>query len=90
MIKIFWLLYEHAKNVLLFMCKNNISHNDIHNFIMIFMHDVYKFIPTYRLTLSGYPTRETINQIGVALQATTYTQTCNVAISSYYRGSDSW
>ena len=32
----------------------------IHNFIMIFIHDVYKFIPTYRLTLSGYPTRETI------------------------------
>ena len=30
---------------------------------MIFIHDVYKFIPTYRLTLSGYPTRETINQI---------------------------
>ena len=43
------------------LCKNNISHNDIHNFIMIFIHDVYKFIPTYRLTLSGYPTRETIN-----------------------------
>ena len=35
------------------------SYNDIHNFIMIFIHDVYKFIPTYRLTLSGYPTRET-------------------------------
>ena len=42
------------------------SYNDIHNFIMIFIHDVYKFIPTYRLTLSGYPTRETIHQIGVA------------------------
>ena len=24
------------------LCKNNISHNDIHNFIMIFIHDVYK------------------------------------------------
>ena len=51
-------------------CKNNELHNsynDIHNFIMIFIHDVYKFIPTYRLTLSGYPTRETIHQIGVAL-----------------------
>ena len=23
------------------------SYNDIHNFIMIFIHDVYKFIPTY-------------------------------------------
>ena len=34
---------------------------------MIFIHDIYKFIPTYRLTLSGYPTRETIHQIGVAL-----------------------
>ena len=33
---------------------------------MIFIHDVYKFIPTYRLTLSGYLTRETIHQIGVA------------------------
>ena len=35
--------------------------------IMIFIHDVYKFIPTYRLTHSGYPTRETIHQnlIGV-------------------------
>ena len=43
-----------------------LNDNDIHNFIMIFIHDVYKFIPTYRLTLSGYPTRETINQIGVA------------------------
>ena len=42
------------------------NYDDIHNFIMIFIHDVYKFIPTYRLTLSGYPTRETINQIGVA------------------------
>ena len=42
------------------------SYNDIHNFIMIFIYDVYKFIPTYRLTLSGYPTRETIHQIGVA------------------------
>ena len=58
-----------AFNILLCMCKNNeihISYNDIHEFIMIFIHDVYKFIPTYRLTLSGYPTRETINQIGVA------------------------
>ena len=35
--------------------------------IMIFIHDVYNFISTYRLTLSGYPTRETIHQIGVAL-----------------------
>ena len=34
--------------------------------IMIFIHDVYKFIPTHRLTLSGYPIRETIHQIGVA------------------------
>ena len=34
---------------------------------MIFIHDIYKFIPTYRPTLSGYPTRETIYQIGVAL-----------------------
>ena len=33
---------------------------------MILIHDVYKFIPTYRLTLPGYPTRETIHQIGVA------------------------
>ena len=43
------------------------SYNDIHNFLMIFIHDIYKFIPTYRLTLPGYPTRETIHQIGVAL-----------------------
>ena len=35
--------------------------------IIIFIHDIYKSIPTYRLTLSGYPTRETIYQIGVAL-----------------------
>ena len=42
------------------------SYNDIHNFLMIFIHDIYKFIPTYRLTLPGYPTRETIHQIGVA------------------------
>ena len=34
---------------------------------MIFIHDIYKFIPTYRLTLPGYPTREIIHQIGVAL-----------------------
>ena len=36
--------------------------------IMIFIYyDIYKFIPAYQLTLSGYPTRETIHQIGVAL-----------------------
>ena len=43
------------------------SYNDIHNFIMIFIYDIYKFIPTYRLIFSGYPTRETIHQIGVAI-----------------------
>ena len=40
----------------------------IFNFLMIFIHDIYKFIPTYRLTLSDYPTHETIHQIGVALK----------------------
>ena len=44
----------------------HISYNDICNFIMIFIHEVYRYIPTYRLTLSGYPTGEK-NQIGVAL-----------------------
>ena len=59
-----------VEETLLHKVKNNeihISYNDIHNFLMIFIHDIYKFIPTYRLTLPGYPTRETIHQIGVAL-----------------------
>ena len=45
----------------------NSKNNDIHNYMMIFIHDVYKLIPTYRLALSGYLTRETIHQIGVTL-----------------------
>ena len=58
-----------VEETLLHNVKNNEIHNsynDIHNFLMIFIHDIYKFIPTYRLTLPGYPTRETIHQIGVA------------------------
>ena len=58
-----------VEDTLLHKVRNNEIHNsynDIHNFLMIFIHDIYKFIPTYRLTLSGYPTRETIHQIGVA------------------------
>ena len=58
-----------VEDTLLHTIRNNEIHNsynDIHNLLMIFIHDIYKFIPTYRLTLSGYPTRETIHQIGVA------------------------
>ena len=41
----------------------------IHNFIMIFIHYIYKYSPTYRITLPSYPTRETNYQIGMALGA---------------------
>jgi hypothetical protein len=50
--------------------------NAIHNFIMIFMGYIYKYSPTYRLTVSGYPTRETIYQIGVAPPKQFSTVTC--------------
>ena len=56
-----------VEDTLLHKVRNNEIHNSYNNFLMIFIHDIYKFIPTYRLTLSGYPTRETIHQIGVAL-----------------------
>ena len=36
---------------------------------MIFIHYIYKYIPTYRVTLPNQPTRETKHQIGVALAA---------------------
>ena len=42
--------------------------NNIHNFIMIFIQYIYKYTPTYRVTLPSYPTRETKHQIGMALR----------------------
>ena len=46
---------------------NDFRINEIHNFIMIFIHYIYKYTPTYRVTLPSYPTRETKHQIGMAL-----------------------
>ena len=36
-------------------------------FIMRFIHYIYKYTPTYRLIFPSYPTRETKDQIGMAL-----------------------
>ena len=41
---------------------------------MRFIHYIYKYTPTYRVTLPRYPTRETKVQIGMAIPCTQLNQ----------------